>query len=804
MSTIIDLRSAVVVCAPNVSGPEARAVGALIEEVARRTGVVWSRKHAIGEADVPVIAVGTAQSLRTVEGLKLPGGWPELRPEGYWLRASGGRQPAVVVAGGDARGVLYGVGKLLRQLRWGAGAVRLERELDLVSAPHAALRGHQLGYRPKNNAFDAWSADQFDLYIRELAFFGANSIEILPPRTDDHPRGPLMKVEPLDMMVRLAGIIDSYGLDTWIWYPNMADDYSDPETVRAELAEREDLFARLPRITALFIPGSDPGKLAPDPLFEWSEKVARLLRRHHPEAKIWLSPQIMRYDSATWMEAFYRRVNRMPDWLGGVVFGPHVDAPLPELRRLIPERYPIRRYEDITHNFHCQYPVADWDLAYALTLGRESCNPRPLAQKHIHNVLASYAIGNICYSEGINDDVNKFVWSDQDWDPATPVVETLADYARLFIDSDRAEAIARGLLALEDNWVGPLAVNAGVEVTLAQWRQLEREAPEWMRHSYRFQMHLLRAYFDAYTKRRLAYETELENAAKEALRQAPATGSLPAVERAERLLGRAKTEPVAADYRLRCEQLADDLFAGIGYQLTVSRHFARSQGRGAFMDAIDAPLNDIRWLRAQFAAVRQEEDERERLAIIERALDRTNPGPGGYYDHLGSVRGFRRVDEGEGREADPGFLRSPRIAHAMHLLSMSEERQHELGGIPLAWVAHANALLDTPIVVRYDRLDPAARYTVKAVYIGETSGRTPRDCWVRLTAGDRFVLDEEVAVKAGTVTVRECGIPAEAYRDGKLALTFARIRGFKRLNVAEVSLIVERGETQDRQYSKEK
>jgi hypothetical protein len=58
-----------------------------------------------------------------------------------------------------------------------------------------------------------------------------------------------------------------------------------------------------------------------------------------------------------------------------------------------------------------------------------------------------------------------------------------------------------------------------------------------------------------------------------------------------------------------------------------------------------------------------------------------------------------------------------------------------------------------------------------------------------MTANDRFVLDEAAAVKAGTVTIRECAVPAEAYRDGKLALTFARIRGFKRLNVAEVSLI---------------
>ncbi|WP_409341446.1 alpha-glucuronidase family glycosyl hydrolase [Paenibacillus sp. MBLB4367] len=791
----IDLTRAVVVCSGEAAGAEAKAVDVLIEELAVRTGIELSRLHAFPKQPVPVIAVGTIESLSGIPDLARPSDVPQLKPEGYMLRTVGeaGAQ-TVWIAGADARGVLYGVGKLLRRLRWGAESIRLEAPLDVISAPYSSIRGHQLGYRPKNNALDAWDTGQFDRYIRELALFGANGIEILPPRTDDHPTGPLMKVEPLEMMVRLGEIIDSYGLDTWIWYPNMGEDYSDPETIRAELAEREQIFRKVPHIRALFVPGSDPGKLEPDPLFAWLAQVAELLHRYHPEAKIWVSPQIMRYDSASWMEAFYRQVNAEPEWLGGIVFGPHVDVPLPELRTLIPAKYPIRRYEDITHNYHCQYPVADWDLPFALTLGRESCNPRPNAQKHIHNLLAPYAAGNIGYSEGINDDVNKFVWCGQDWDPKTPVAETILEYARWFIDSERGEAIAEGLFALEENWVGPLAANDGVEITLQKWQRIEREAPARVHGNYRFQMHLLRAYYDVYVKRRLNYETELEQVAKDALRQASLAGSLAAAERAEAILAQAAEQPVARFYRERCEKLADELFRSIGYQLTVSRHFARSQGRGAFMDAIDAPLNDIRWLRAQLALVRDTDDEQERLALIDRALNRTNPGPGGFYDHLGSYRGFRRVEPGAGWKDDPGYLTSPRIAHAMHLLSMPEDRQRELGGIPLAWIAHANALLDTPIVVRYDALDPTVPYTVKVVYIGETSGRTPRDCWVRLTANDGFVLDDEVAVKAGTVTVRECSVPVEAIRGGKLKLTFVRTRGFKRLNVAEIWLIPEKGD----------
>jgi hypothetical protein len=113
----------------------------------------------------------------------------------------------------------------------------------------------------------------------------------------------------------------------------------------------------------------------------------------------------------------------------------------------------------------CQYPVPDWDLAFAMTLGRECINPRPLDEKYIHNLYAGLASGSISYSEGTNDDVNIFVWTGQDWDSSTPVLETLRDYARYFIVPDYTEGVAQGLIALEKNFKGPLLTNDNVERT---------------------------------------------------------------------------------------------------------------------------------------------------------------------------------------------------------------------------------------------------------------------------------------------------------------------------------------------------
>ncbi|WP_240420682.1 hypothetical protein [Paenibacillus periandrae] len=173
-------------------------------------------------------------------------------------------------------------------------------------------------------------------------------------------------------------------MDTWVWYPNMAEDYSDLETIRAELAEREEIFSKLPHIHSILIPGGDPGDVEADLLFQWSGQVAEILLQYHPQARIWLAPQIMKSELAyDWLETFYTKVSEEPEWLGGIAFAPWERTPLPELRARIPDKYPIRRYEDICHNFQCQYPVRQWDIAFAMTYGRESINPRPIAFKHI-------------------------------------------------------------------------------------------------------------------------------------------------------------------------------------------------------------------------------------------------------------------------------------------------------------------------------------------------------------------------------------------------------------------------------------
>ena len=392
-SKLIDLTKSLLVCSEKIVGVEAKAVDVLVEEIEKRTGIKFPIMYSLPDESIPAIFVGSEKSLKKYLS-KFSIRMSTLNHEGYQISVLTHPRTAVFIIGKDQRGTLYAVGKFLRLMEWRKNKIEIDTSININSSPRYKIRGHQLGYRPKTNAYDAWSVAQFDQYIRELAIFGANSIEIMPPRTDDDLISPHMKLSPMEMMIEQSEIIDSYNMDVWIWYPNMGKDYSHPDSIKKELKERDEIFRKLKRVDVVFVPGGEPGDLHPDILFAWLEKVAAVLNKYHPKAKIWVSPQAFR-PVKDWLDSFFDQVNRKYPWFGGVVFGPWVKTPLPEIRQIVDKEIPIRRYPDITHSISCQYPVKDWDLAFAMTLGRECYNPRPLAEKAIHNALDEFADGSL-------------------------------------------------------------------------------------------------------------------------------------------------------------------------------------------------------------------------------------------------------------------------------------------------------------------------------------------------------------------------------------------------------------------------
>jgi hypothetical protein len=738
----IDLTDAVVTSDLPSTRRLSTALRLLIEEVEKRTRRRWPRLEGAPPGDRPVISVGELDPAEVSPG-----------PEGYRLRSSARR---VEVAGVDDRGILFGIGRLLRDLRMSRDAVRLPVGLDLTSAPRLPLRGHQLGYRPKTNSYDGWDLGQWEQYLRDLVVFGANAIELIPPRSDDDADSPHFPLPPLPMMAGMSRLADEYGLDVWIWYPAMDPDYRDRATLQAAEREWHEVFRALPRVDAVFVPGGDPGHTEPETLFTLLERQAGVLRTHHPGAGMWVSPQGF---TADWIERFHGLLEAEPDWLTGVVYGPQVRGTLAELRARVPRRYPIRDYPDITHTRQCQYPAPDWDAAFALTEGREPINPRPLDQAAIFRATHPDTCGFITYSEGCNDDVNKTVWSALGWEPDADVVEVLRQYSRYFLGEEVAEPFAQALLGLERNWRGPLLANGSVEPTLHRLQALEREASPALRANWRFQQALYRGHYDAFVRRRLLYETHLEQRAMETLALADRLGSLAAMERAQEILGCTFTEPVAVDLRARIFELAEALFQSVRMQLSVPRYQAIDVGRGANLDTLDVPLNNRPWLIEQFARLRSLPDESARLAGIEEILHWTDPGPGGRYDALGSLSGSPHLVKGTSFDEDPSRRQGALLGYAL------------IPGARCDWCRYAGSMYENPLVLRYEHLDPDADYRLRVLYSGDTW------TWkVRLEANEGVEIHPFIE-KPRPLRPLEFPVPQDATRGGTLTLRWTREPG---------------------------
>jgi hypothetical protein len=762
---MLDLRQATIVCPATLTGPERKAVTMLQEEVRKRTQVEWPVANEWPAAGV-AIAIGSVSNLPTLKGpfsAELNrwngAGSP---PEGFRLWAQQqGKEAAVFVGGNDARGVLFGVGRLLRELRMSRGTVQFDDALAIATSPKYPLRGHQLGYRPKCNSYDAWDLPDWEQYYRDLAVFGCNTVELIPPRSDDDSDSPHFHRPPLEMMTGMSRLADEYGLDVWIWYPAMDADYSRSDTVEKALKEWANVFRSLPRIDAVFVPGGDPGHTRPKYLLKLLEQQTENLHRFHPKAQMWVSPQSFNQE---WLDEFLTLLREEhPAWLSGIVYGPQVRIPLARLRQLVPKGYPIRNYPDITHSRQCQFPVPDWDVAYAVTEARECINPRPEDEAAIFRKLQPDTIGFISYSEGCNDDVNKCIWSGLGWDPNIPISDLLRQYADYFVGQRHGEAFAKGLLGLEQNWRGSLETNQNIEAALARFRAMERGASPFELRNWRFQQALFRAYYDAYEQRRLKHETGVEVEALRTLAGAQTAGSNKAMTGARAILERGALELVAPDLRARIFELGEALFQTIGMQLSVERYKAIGIDRGASLDTIDFPLNNRAWLDQRFTAISRLENESDRLKGIQEILRWTEAGPGGYYDDLGNPSRQPHLVRAFSFTEDPEAMRSVRSDFEEDLVADEPDEKTE-GARRASWRDHAESLYDAPVELRYTGLDPKSNYKVRVVYAGDNPKRK-----IRLVANSSLEVHPYLS-KPVPFKPMEFPLPLAATRTGALSL----------------------------------
>ncbi|MBI2424102.1 MAG: hypothetical protein HYV27_14825 [Candidatus Hydrogenedentes bacterium] len=763
-SATLDLSKAVIADA-TANPVVAKAAQVLQEEIARRTGVSLRVVQQAIPSNSPAIVLQLADA---TPGSGVPGA-----PESYRIVARP-RAARVELAGRDPRGVLFAAGRLIRLLELAPGEVLLKGAMDIAESPDVPIRVHQLGYRNTANSYDAWDLATFDRYIRDLILFGANGIELIPPLTPDERDSVVMKTSMWEMNAALSKLIGSYGIDVWLWLAAI-DDVTTPEGAAEGLAKRRALFQSMAHLDAVFVPGGDDGETPAEILMPWLADLAVILYEIHPKATLWVSNQ-------TFTEAendyFFRYLEEQrPAWLAGVIYGPWNTMDWETMRARTPEQYPIRRYPDITHTIRCQYPIPDWDPVFAHTVGREPVLAMPRMHAEIYRRFRSISGGFGTYSDGIHDDLNKILWSALGWNPNMKLKTLLEEYGRVFFDNAHRREVAQGLLMLEDNNLGKAIDNKAIPATLAHWEALSEEMGNRGAANWRLQMFLFRARYDAYIQERARAADAAETAALTALANTTLSPEA-AVAEARAALTQELREPVATALRASIEELGKTLHESIGYQLSAKPPYsARNPERGAMLDWLDQPLNNRIWLEREMQTALEAATPALQRAHLHTLAHWARPGPGSYYDNLGTVGEAPHVVQPDLAVSDPGALHSPAVEFPYFLVTDGSE--------PLRWpwLSQVQTLFGTPLKMAYTGLDPRAQYRVRITYAGRFKST------VSLGADDAYVIHGPLKQPEPIAPV-EYLVPGGATQDGALELRWNLIEG-RGCQVAEVWLLRE-------------
>lgn len=160
----IDFSHASIFVSPDGERAIQKPIAVLKEEIYKRTGIALAVKYDVKSAAVPAeprIILATTRDLSMLpSSLRAAlARMPPIGKDGFKLLMRSDAK-TVVIMGDDARSVLYGIGRLLRKAEMRAGNISVPVSTTISTTPVYSVRGHQLGYRPKTNSYDAFSRSE--------------------------------------------------------------------------------------------------------------------------------------------------------------------------------------------------------------------------------------------------------------------------------------------------------------------------------------------------------------------------------------------------------------------------------------------------------------------------------------------------------------------------------------------------------------------------------------------------------------------------------------------------------------------
>jgi hypothetical protein len=384
----------------------------------------------------------------------------------------------VRVVGHDERGLLYGVGKLLRSSRFESGRFT-PGSWRGVSVPKNPVRGMYFATHFHNFYHDA-PIERVERYVEDLALWGCNALSVW---FDMHHYKGIRDPEAQEMIRRLHAILKAAngvgmgaGLTTLAneAYAGSPEDLrSDPQTGRAHyrvelcpskpegrklmLRWRQEMVEafRDVRVEYFWIWPYDQGGCACAKCAPWGangflrigEDVARLVRQQFSEAKIILSTWLFDYkaDEGEW-SGLSRAFTPRPDWVDYLMADSHGKFPAYLLKHAPPGGLPVINFPEIS-----MFGCGVW--------GGWGANPAPRRFQSFWDSSKRLLSGGFPYSEGIFEDINKAITLQFYWDPDRPAEEAVKEYAAYEYAPVAAQDIAKAVAMMEhgnDHWMGKI------------------------------------------------------------------------------------------------------------------------------------------------------------------------------------------------------------------------------------------------------------------------------------------------------------------------------------------------------------
>ena len=442
-----------------------------------------------------------------------PGVRRGLGEDGYRMgAATNGDNRYFIVSGANRRGIVHGAGAMLRAFRWYKDRIEAPW-VCLASSPVHELRASLTSTHNQDQGYKWWSAEQWAAYLEDLQLWGANTAMYIPLQFGQRNEQiwtegteyaniyePMLKfpeiAQAMDMKVgAYMGLNDVYPTDAKkhraavnsnsVYNIIMTEQSTIcPSAEGAEeciLKRREELFSKLSRLDYLYVPTTDYGGCGCEeckpyltkiylPLYK---KIADLLRKYHPEAKIIMSNQYVN-------EAGMREIllplfaSEEGKWADIMCLGAgSTSANLGDMLDLLPaERQKIVVYPEMTmtdgwgvfgfmpfvknFNFLLGYGFYQQERPFGfppeLEFEASWWNPRKVPGFDFGS-MGSAVVGSYAYSEGLHDDLTKIAWLSNNWTPGIDSDQVALAYCRYYFGEEAAYHAYRLCKLLEERSV---------------------------------------------------------------------------------------------------------------------------------------------------------------------------------------------------------------------------------------------------------------------------------------------------------------------------------------------------------------